>query len=370
MNREAQIIKASVISIVGNAMLAAVKGVVGTLTGSIAITLDAINSLTDALGSVIAIIGTKLAGMEANREHPFGYGRIEYLSSIVIAALILSAGLSACIESIRSIINPSPSQYTAVTLSIVAGAAIVKFGLGYYLKRMGKTLESGSLIGSGIDSLMDGCVSTATFLAGILFITTGVSIESWLAAGISLLIIKSGISLLLETASKLLGERADPKIVARVEREARKVEEVRLASNVMLLDFGPNRLGGAIHVTVDGQMTVAEFNRVARAVQKRVFNACGVKLAGVTPYPDADADDDEEAREVRAAVARIVWGHDRVVELRGLYIDPQNRIAHFDAIAEYGAGDLMELHDQIVATCNEECPGWEFDARVMPDVGD
>lgn len=367
MDREKQIVRASVISIAGNALLAAVKGVVGTLTGSIAISLDAINSLTDALSSVIAVIGAKLAGRSADREHPFGYGRMEYLSSIVIAALILSAGLSSFVEAIRSIVHPTTPEYTAFTLLVVAGAAMVKFGLGHYLKRMGKILDSGSLVGSGTDSLMDGCVSTSTCIAGILFLTTRISIESWLAAGISLLIIKSGISLLIETASKLLGERADPKIVAHIEREALNVEGVRFASNFVLLDFGPNRLGGTIHVTVDGQMTVAEFNRIARAVQKRVNQKCGVKLAGVTPYPDAS--DNEDVREIHAQVGRIVWGYDHVVELRGLYINAEDRIIHFDAIAEYGT-DLHALREQLVETCQQECPGWEFDARVLHDAGD
>ncbi len=369
MNRENQIIRASTINIAGNVLLAVVKGITGTLTGSIAITLDAVNSLADALSSVIAIIGTKLAGKSADRDHPFGYGRIEYLSSIVIAALILSAGISSFVEALRSIIHPTDPQYSVVTILIVAAAACVKFGLGALLLREGKRLGSGSLIGSGTDSFMDGGVSCATCVAGIVYMAFGWKVESWLAAVIALLIIKGGISLLFETASKLLGERADPEIVAKVEREAQSVDKVKLANGLVLQDFGPDRLTGSIHLTVDGQMSVAEFDTVARATQNRVYENCGVVLTGVTPYPDVTADD-ASLREIRTAVSHIVWSNDNVVDLRGLYVDSNTSTVRFDAIVKFGSGDRTELQTQLLAACEAECPGWKFDIRVIPEFGD
>lgn len=368
MNREAEIVRASILSIVGNFLLAVVKGITGTLTGSIAITLDAVNSLTDAMASVIAIVGTKLAGRPASHEHPFGYGRVEYLTSIVIAALILSAGLSSFTEALRSLRHPTTPQYTVVTLAVVALAAAVKFGLGFFLTRKGKELNSGSLVGSGTDSLMDGGVSTATCVAGILYLEVGLQIESVLAAGIAILIIRSGGHLLFETISKLLGERADPSIVSKVEREARSIEEVRLASGVALQDYGPDLLAGSIHVTVDGQMTVAEFDDIARDVQSHVYETCGVVLLGVTPYPDAPID--ESVKEVRATVARIVWGHEHVIELRGLYVDAETHTIRFDAITGFGAGKREALSKELLETCTAACPGWEFKVRVIPHFSD
>lgn len=372
MDREGQIIRASIFNIIGNVLLAVVKGVAGHITGSIAITLDAVNSLADALSSIIAIIGTKLASKPANHEHPFGFGRMEYLTSIGIAALILSAGFSSFTEAIRSIIRPTTPTYTVGTLVVVGAAALVKYGLGWFLRHEGKRLNSGSLTGSGTDSLMDGCVSVATCVAGILYLEMGLQIESLLAAAIALLIIKSGIQLLMQTASKLLGERADPEIAARVERETRSVEEVRLASGLVLHDFGPDLLAGTIHVTVDGDMTVAEFDSVVRDVQEHVYRTCGVALLGVTPYPDVPEDDElsDEVRKVRAAVARIVWRHDHVVELRGLYIDPQTHTVRFDAIVEFGSRKIADQRAEIAEACAKACPGWTFEIRVLPDVGD
>lgn len=368
MDREKQIIRVSIINMIGNLLLAATKGVVGTLTGSIAITLDALNSLADALSSVIAIIGTKLAGKQADREHPFGYGRVEYFASIAIAALILAAGLEALVESVRSIIHPTTPEYNVVTVVIVAVAAVIKFGLGALLLRKGKALGSGSLVGSGTDSLMDGGVSTATFVAAVLYMTVGLQVESWLAAIIAIMIVRSGVGLLRETISKLLGERVDPKIAARVERAVRSVDGVKFASGLVLLDFGPDRNAGAIHVTVDGRMTVAEFDSIAHAVQEKVYHECGIALASVSPYPDSSYD--ESTHEIRASVAQVVWGHKDVVEMRGLYIDSAERRVRFDVVVEFHALNDGELRRQIVEACEKNNPGWAFDVRIMPDVAD
>lgn len=368
VSREGQIIRTSAVNVVGNVVLAITKGVVGTVTGSVSISMDAVNSLVDALSSVVAIIGARIASRNADQNHPFGYGRIEYLASNLIAALILGAGVSALTEALRSLAHPTKPEYTVIALVIVSGAAVLKFVLGFYLKSAGKRLKSSSLVGSGTDSLMDGFVSLATLVSGILYMTLGIDIESWLAAGIALLIIKSGTSLLIEAVSKLLGERVNPRVASKVEKVARSVDGVRLANDVILTDFGPDKTGGTIHVTVDGTMTIAEFDSVARAVHDRVLTECGVMLVGVTPYPDIS--DDEEVRKVRADIGRIVWSHEHVVELRGLYVDPITSIVRFDAIASFDTPNRDELHAELVRDCSKLYPDWSFEVRTLPDIGD
>jgi cation diffusion facilitator family transporter len=368
MNRERQIIRASIVNIVGNVALAAVKGAAGIATGSVAITLDAVNSLTDALGSFIAIVGTKLAGRSADRDHPFGFGRMEYLTSIVIAAVILSAGVSSFIEAVRAIIHPTTPQYSFISLAVVAAAALVKFVLGAYLLRTGNRLSSSSLVGSGTDSFMDGTVSAATFAAGIVYLAFGLQVESLLAAGIALLIIRSGAVLLHSMTSKLMGERVSPDIASEVERETRAVDGVRFANGLVLIDFGPDQLNGIIHVTVDGDMKISEFDALAREVRAHVQESCGVTLAAVMPYPDAS--DSEDVRRVRATIGRIVWRNERVVELRGIYADPATQSARFDVVAAFDTDDHGLLRSQIEEACRKELPGWDIDARVLIDAAD
>ena len=368
MDRGRKIIQASVINIIGNVLLAATKGVVGMATGSVAITLDAVNSLADALSSVIAITGAKIASRTADHDHPYGFGRVEYLSSIAISAIILAAGISAFVEAIRSIIYPIEPDYSMVALGVVGIAAFVKYALGYYLLSVGKKIESGSLVGSGTDALMDGCVSLATLAAGVLYLTMGWKIESILAAIIAVLITKSGIELLFSTSSKLLGERMDPQVVDKVEREVRAIDEVRFTNGLVLLDFGPDEVAGTVHATVDGNMTVAEFDKVARRIIEHVKKECGVTLAGITPYPDPRTENG--TREVRAAVGRIVWGNEQVIELCGLYADPEAQVVRFDVVATFDVVDLEKMRAEIVEECMAACPGWSFDIRVIHHIGD
>ena len=158
MNRSQQIIRTSVIGIVANVLLAGFKAVVGVLASSVAIVMDAVNNLSDALSSVVTIIGAKLSQRPADREHPFGFGRIEYFSAIIIAVIVLSAGVTSLIESVGKIIHPTEPSYTTVTLVVIIVAIVVKLVLGYYVKKKGRQLGSDALTASGADALFAGAL--------------------------------------------------------------------------------------------------------------------------------------------------------------------------------------------------------------------
>jgi cation diffusion facilitator family transporter len=211
-SRSRTIVRTSVIGIAANAFLAAFKAVIGIISGSIAITLDAVNNVSDAASSVITIIGTKLAGKAPDRKHPFGYGRIEYLTAMIISVIVLYAGVTSLVESVKKIITPETPEYSTVSLIIIGAAVVVKIILGRYVKSVGKKVNSDSLINSGEDATLDSIISAATLAAALIFIFTKVSLEAYLGAIISLVIIKSGIGMLRETLSKILGERADAEL--------------------------------------------------------------------------------------------------------------------------------------------------------------
>ena len=163
------IVRTSIIGILANVFLAGFKAGVGILSNSIAIILDAVNNLSDALSSVITIVGTKLAGREADKKHPFGYGRIEYLSSLVIAMIVLYAGITSLTESVEKIIHPETPDYSVAALIIVAVAVFVKIGLGLFVKTTGEKVNSDSLINSGKDALLDSVISVSTLAAAGIF---------------------------------------------------------------------------------------------------------------------------------------------------------------------------------------------------------
>ena len=205
--RDKVITRTSIIGIAANVALAGFKAVVGILSNSIAIVLDAVNNISDAGSSVITIIGTKLAGKQPDRKHPFGHGRIEYMSAMIIAVLVLYAGITSLTESIGAILHPEEPSYGAAALVIVAVAVVVKIVLGRYVKGVGEKVNSDSLVNSGTDAMMDSVISASTLVAAVIFLLTGISLEAWLGVIISAVIIKAGIDMLRETLSELLGDR-------------------------------------------------------------------------------------------------------------------------------------------------------------------
>ena len=142
MNRDQKIVRTSIIGILANVFLAAFKAFVGVITGSIAVTLDAVNNLSDALSSVITILGTKLAGKRPDKKHPYGYGRIEYMTAAIISFIVLYAGVTSLVESVKKILHPEKPEYTTVALVIIAVAVVVKIVLGRYVKRVGESVKS------------------------------------------------------------------------------------------------------------------------------------------------------------------------------------------------------------------------------------
>ena len=290
MDRNKKIIQTSVISIITNILLATFKAVVGLVSNSIAIVLDAVNNLSDALSSLITIIGAKLAAKPADRKHPFGYGRIEYMTSLIIGALIIYAGVTSLIESIGAIMNPETPNYSTISLIIVAVGVIVKLLLGRYVKSVGEKVDSGALIGSGSEALLDAIVSFSTLVAALLFVLTKISIEAYLALVISILIIKSGVELLVETINRLLGERADSDLSKLIKSTACSVPNVVGAFDLVLHDYGPDRTVGSLHLEIDGNMKADEIDKLIRDVSNKVMEEHDVMLEAVSIYARNKAD--------------------------------------------------------------------------------
>ena len=216
LNREKVIVRTSVIGILTNVFLAAFKAFVGIVSHSIAVTLDAVNNLSDALSSIITIVGTKLAGKLPDKKHPLGYGRIEYLSAMIVSGIVLYAGITSLVESVKKIFQPETPDYSTVSLIIIAVAVAVKILLGRYVKAQGQKVNSGSLVASGSDALFDAILSSSVLLCAILFLVTGLSLEAYVGVVISCFIIKSGIEMMIETLNEILGMRADKETTDRI----------------------------------------------------------------------------------------------------------------------------------------------------------
>ncbi|MBQ9067953.1 MAG: cation transporter, partial [Eggerthellaceae bacterium] len=242
--RAKRIVRTSIVGIVANVALATFKAVVGLFANSIAIVLDAVNNATDALSSIVTIVGTHIAGKRADYDHPHGHGRAEYLSAIVIGAIIVYAGVTSLVESVRRIVEPEVAEYDALGLAIIVVAVLVKIVLGTYVKRVGREVNSDSLVASGIDALFDAVISASTVVAALVFMATGVSLEAPLGAIISAIIIKAGVDILRETISKILGQRADPELSRGIKEAVGQIPGVNGVYDLVLTDYGPDQLMG------------------------------------------------------------------------------------------------------------------------------
>jgi len=366
--RERVIVRTSIIGIVANVLLVAFKAVVGLASNSIAIVLDAVNNLTDALSSVITIIGAKLAGKRANRAHPLGYGRYEYLSALVIVAIVLYAGITSLIESVRKIIEPELADYSAVTLIVVAAAVVVKIVLGRYVSAKGRQVGSGSLVASGKDALFDAAISASVLAAALIYLATGVSLEAYVGVLISIVIVKAGIDMLRETLDDILGSRPDPDLAKGVKRTICADPEVLGAYDLLLDSYGPDLTVGAVHVEVPDTMTAAEIDTMTRRVQAAVFKEHRIALATVGIYSRNTTDD--AVVEMLSEITRVVMAHDEVLQMHGFYTDVENKRASFDVIIDFAAEDREGLYRQIVGEVQALYPDYEFAIALDRDLSD
>lgn len=361
--REKMIIRTSLVGIMVNLLLAAGKAAVGLLSNSIAIVLDAVNNLSDALSSVITIMGTRLAGKPADRDHPFGHGRYEYLSAAVISVLILYAGITSFIESFKKVLHPETPDYAPVTLILIAAAVIVKLLLGRYVKTRGKELNSDSLVNSGEDARLDAVISASTLAAALIFLTSGISLEAWLGMAIAAFIIKSGIDMILETISKILGERPDSELSRSVRQAVLETSGILGVYDLVLTSYGPDRWISSVHVEVPDTCTADYIDRISRDIARRVMEQTGVVVTAVGVYSHNTSDD--EALAIQSRVTEIVMSREHILQIHGFFCSLAEKTLRFDIVIDYSAPDPAALCAQIRQEVQAEYP--DFSLHIQPD---
>ena len=369
MDREKIIVRTSVIGIAANIALSVFKAFVGFITGSIAIILDSVNNLSDALSSVVTIIGTKLAGKPADKKHPFGHGRAEYITALVIAVIILYAGITSLIESVKKILSPSLSSYSRASLIIIAAAILVKVTLGFYVKHAGKLVNSDSLIASGKDALMDSVISASTLFAAFVFIIFNISLEAWLGLFISFAILKAGYETLQETLSKILGERIDTKFARDVKKTIVSVDpEIRGAYDLVLNNYGPDRHLGSIHIEIPDTWTADKIDTIERKISARVYDEHKVIMSAVGIYSVNTKHD--KAREYRDQIEKIVRSHKEILQMHGFFIDEVEKIIRFDIIVSFDSLDMKAIYNHVVGDVKEAFPDYDVEVQFDFDISD
>ena len=366
MDRNKEIVKISVYGIIVNIILVVFKSIIGLITNSIAIILDAVNNLSDALSSIITIIGTKLSEKRPNKKHPYGYGRIEYFASIIIAIIVLVAGVTSFKESFEKIINPSKTNYSISSLIIIVVAVLVKYFFGNYLKKEGEKLSSGSLIASGIDAISDSVLSLSTLIAAIISLLLKVSLEGYLGIIISIMIIKTALEILKDTIDNMIGIRTDSELTKKIKKIINSNNKVRGVYDLTVHNYGPNKIIGSAHIQVDDELTARDIHRLTRNIEIELYNKLGIILTlGIYASNEAN-----EYKDIRNYINKLLKDYKNIIQVHGFYVDDETNYISFDLIFNFDEENPEKCANEIEKKLKEKYPKYKFSIILDADISD
>lgn len=367
MTREQQISRTGFIGIGVNVLLAAFKAVVGVLSGSIAIVLDSVNNLSDVLSSVITIIGTWLASKPADKDHPYGHGRYEYIAALIIAFTILAAGAVALYQAVVKIIHPGPVRYDIFAFIIMGVAVVTKILLGYYTKKKGEKLDSRSLVASGIDAFFDAVVTGATIISALIFIIFGLNLDGWFGAAISLLIIKAGIELISGTISDILGRRPNPALSRSIKANLLSFPEVRGAYDLSLNVYGPSRMIGAVNIEISEKLSAREIHELSLRIRKKIIAEYGIYLY-VGVY--AERLDEANLKLKKSILKLFKENYPQILGIHGFFFDEASGKVQFDAVVDFSVKDRGSFGKNLAARLKQAWPLYDFSINIDVDLSD
>ncbi len=363
--RNKNIIITSIIGIVTNFFLALFKAIVGFLSGSISIVLDSVNNISDVASSVITIIGTRLATKEPDKEHPFGHGRMEYLSSLIISIIILYAGFTSIIESIKKLINPGKLEYTVFSIVVVIIAVFVKIFLGLYVKSKGKQYNSSSLINSGNDALLDSVISFSTLLSALIFLLTGISLEAYLGIIISIVIIKTGIDMIRSATSSILGERVDIELIKSVKKTILSYPDVLGVYDIIFNNYGPNSYYGSVHIEIANTHSIDYVDELLRNITSEVYTKHGIVLSAIGIYSIDKTNHD--VRDARKRIKKILSKYNTVLQMHGFYFNKKKKTIQFDIVISFEEINKSKLYDEIYNKIKKIYPDYDINISFDND---
>ena len=294
---------AGIVGIAANALLFAMKLVVGTLAGSVSITADALNNLSDASSSVVTLLGFKLAEKPADADHPYGHARYEYLSGLAVAAMILFIGYELAKSSVQKIFNPVAVDFTWITAAVLLASMVMKLWLSLFNRRMGKKINSDTLMATAADCRNDVIATGAVLISAVAEKFTGWRIDGFMGLAVALFILYSGIGLAKDTISPLLGEAVAPELQAQILDKIRSEQRVLGYHDLMVHDYGPGRRFASVHVEMDRNEDPLLCHELIDNLERECWDSHGIQL--VIHYDPVVTDDPELDRMRNAAMTAL-----------------------------------------------------------------
>jgi len=269
---------AGIVGIITNALLSVLKICIGIFTGSIAIIADGINNLMDISTSTITLIGFKLSAMPEDKEHPYGHARLEYLTGLLISALIIVVGVQLFISSSKKVLAPDPLQFSLITIVILLAAIAVKIWQSLFYFKAGKAIHSLALLASGTDSKIDVLATSCVLLSLLIGKLTGLMLDGIVGCLVSLFIIWTGIQLVRETSSPLLGEHPDPELVDQIAQKAQSFEGVLGLHDLVVHNYGPRKIFASLHIEVDADADLMESHDLIDDIERTLSQSLNIHL--------------------------------------------------------------------------------------------
>lgn len=332
-----------------NVLLFAAKLAIGALSGSVAILADAFNNLSDAGSSLITLLGFKLAGQRPDPAHPFGHGRIEYLSGLLVSGLIVVMGLKLLQSSVQKLFTPEPVEFSVVSVCILAVSVAVKLYMCFYNRRIGARISSAAMKATAADSLSD-CVATGVVLLSLLvYRFTGVDLDAYCGLAVALFILAAGVRSAKETISPLLGQKPDPELVKRIESIVLSYAQVTGLHDLVVHDYGPGRLMISLHAEVSATADIRETHDAIDNIERRLADELG--CTAVIHMDPVDVGD-ERTLALKAQVTAVLADMDARLSLHDFRVvtGPTHTNVIFDLVVPY---DVRESDAQLVQAVRE-----------------
>ena len=366
-NREKIIIRMSIFGIIANLLLAITKALIGYFSNSIAIVIDAINNLTDTLSSIITLIGTILANKPADKEHPFGHGRMEDTIAIVIACIIIYVGGSSFIEAIKKIIHKQIPTYDSSIIFILIIVIIIKIIISYSFIKKGKLCNSNALIASGKDAISDVIISISTLLSAIVFIYLHITIEAYLALMIAIIIIRTGINTMKETTSRIMGERIDTELAQNIKKQILGINGVYGVSDLVLNYYGPKKNIGSVNIEVDYKMTADSIDDLTRKIQYRIYKKFNINLLSIGIY--AIDKSNEEVVKMYHTVLSITKLYKQIIQMHGFSVNLSEKHMHFDIVVDFEC-NFNEIKNKLIEEIKKKYNEYDINIVIDNDISD
>ncbi len=338
---------AGIVGIICNIMLCGAKGFIGFLAGSVSIIADALNNLSDAASNVISLLGFKLASKPADPEHPYGHGRYEYLSGLAVAVIIVVIGVELIQSSVDKVLNPTPTEFNLVVAIILILSILVKLWMAVFNRTVGKRISSTTLEATAVDSRNDVIATGVVLICAIISSQTGIDLDGWVGIAVGVFIVYSGIQLMRETISPLLGKAAEPEVVAHIQKKIMSYPGVLGTHDLMVHDYGPGRQFASAHVEMAAEADPMESHDLIDNIEQDFKNDEGLI---VTLHYDPIVTDDPEVKNLRNQINELVKSIDPQLSIHDLRTVPGPTHANviFDCVkpADFALSD-DELKERI-----------------------